>query len=212
MMDPVDAPEQTPTARRHWDEVYAHKDVESVSWFQPTPEVSLRLIGLVPGSVLDVGAGASTLVDSLLAQGRTDVTVLDVSAEALEVTRERLGERGGSVSFVAADVLQWEPGRTFDCWHDRAVFHFLTTPEQQGSYVRTASRTIAPGGGLVLGTFALDGPEQCSGLPTARYDAAGLAAVFGADFVLEHTETEVHRTPWGSEQSFTWVLLRRARH
>lgn len=208
----MDATEQTPTARRHWDEVYATKDVEAVSWFQPTPEVSLRLIELVPGSVVDVGAGASTLVDSLLAQGRTDVTVLDVSAEALEVTRRRLGDRGSEASFVAADVLRWEPGRTFDCWHDRAVFHFLTAPEQQSSYVRTASRAIAPGGGLVLGTFAPDGPEQCSGLPTARYDAAGLAAVFGDDFVLEHAETEVHHTPWGSDQSFTWVLLRRAQH
>ena len=199
------------TAQRHWDEVYATKDVASVSWFQSTPEVSLRLIELVPGSAVDVGSGASTLVDSLLARGRRDLTLLDVSAEALEVTRRRLGDRGAEISFVAADVLQWEPGRTFDCWHDRAVFHFLTDPEQQAGYVRTASRAVAPGGGLVLGTFALDGPEQCSGLPTARYDADGLAAVFAVDFALEHAETEVHRTPWGSDQSFTWVLLRRSR-
>lgn len=199
----------TGTPQRHWDEVYATKDVESVSWYQSTPEVSLRLIQRIPGSVVDVGAGASTLVDALLAQGRTDLTLLDVSAQALDVTRRRLGERGAGVSFVAADVLEWEPGRTFDCWHDRAVFHFLTIPGQQQSYVRTAARAIASGGALVLGTFAADGPEQCSGLPTARYDSAGLAAVFADGFVLEHAETETHRTPWGSDQSFTWVLLRR---
>lgn len=206
----MDTTEQAPTPQRHWDEVYATKDVESVSWFQSTPEVSLRLVERVPGSVVDVGAGASTLVDSLLARGPTDITLLDVSAEALEVTRRRLGDRAAQVSFVAVDVLEWEPGRDYDCWHDRAVFHFLTDPEQQRSYVRTASRTIAPGGGLVLGTFALDGPEQCSGLPTARYDADGLAAVFGDGFVLEHAETEVHHTPWGSDQAFTLVVLRRA--
>jgi ubiquinone/menaquinone biosynthesis C-methylase UbiE len=161
------------------------------------------------GSVIDVGAGASTLADTLVDSGWTDVTVLDVSRTALAVVRERLGERQRSVSFVVADVLSWQPGRTFDAWHDRAVFHFLIRPDQREKYVATASRAVRPGGVLVLGTFAADGPTQCSGLPTARYDADALAAAFAPGFTLEHSEREEHVTPGGAVQPFTWVVLRR---
>lgn len=195
--------------REHWEGVYRGKGPEEVSWFQRDPAVSLRLVERVPGSVVDVGAGASVLVDRLLAAGRDDLTVLDVSAAALEVTRRRLGVDTSVVSFAVADVLDWDPGRTFECWHDRAVFHFLTDRDRQQAYVQTASRAVPAGGAAVLGTFAADGPTQCSGLPTARYRPQDLAAVFGSAFVLEHAEAEVHRTPWDAEQRFTWVLLRR---
>jgi SAM-dependent methyltransferase len=195
--------------RAHWEDVYSSKGVDEVSWFQREPEVSLRLVAGAPGSVVDVGAGASVLVDRLLAAGRTDVTLLDLSSAALAVTRERLGPAADGVTFVAADVVGWDPGRTFDCWHDRAVFHFLTDPARQAAYVATAGRLVAPGGAVVLGTFAADGPTQCSGLPTARHEPADLASQFAHDFDLEHAEHETHRTPWGAEQHFTWVVLRR---
>ena len=195
--------------REHWEGVYRAKDAEQVSWFQRDPDVSLRLVLPAAGSIVDVGAGASVLVDHLLANGRTDVTLLDVSGEALEVTRARLGQSADRVAFVVADVLDWEPDRTFDCWHDRAVFHFLTTPALQQSYVRTATRLVAPGGAVVLGAFAADGPTECSGLPTARHEPEDLARLFEEGFTLEHAEREAHRTPWDSQQNFSWVVLRR---
>jgi SAM-dependent methyltransferase len=181
-----------------------------VSWYQREPAVSLRLVDRTPGSVVDVGAGASTLVDALLDAGRTDLTLVDLSAEALDVTRARLGTRAEAVTFVVGDVLAWSPGRTFDVWHDRAVFHFLTDAEDQHRYVQSATRAVAPGGALVMGTFAPDGPTHCSGLETARHDAGSLEALFSDGFRPEHAESETHLTPWDAEQHFTWVLLRRA--
>ncbi|HEY3545794.1 MAG TPA: class I SAM-dependent methyltransferase, partial [Propionicimonas sp.] len=133
----------------HWDAVYASKATDEVSWFQRDPAVSLRLLAAAPGALVDVGAGASVLADRLLAAGRTDLTLLDLSASALDVTRERLGTRAGGVTFVVGDVCAWEPGRRFDCWHDRAVFHFLTGLEQREAYVQRATAVINPGGGLV---------------------------------------------------------------
>lgn len=197
----------------HWDGVYGSKAVTDVSWYQPRPATSLRLVAAAAagrrGPVVDVGAGASTLVDELLADGWDDLTLLDVSAAALDVVRSRLGAAPG-VRFVASDVRSWSPGRTFRVWHDRAVFHFLTDAAEQAAYADLARRGVAPGGAVVLATFAADGPEQCSGLPTARYEAADLAAVFADGFDLEHAEREEHRTPWDSVQSFTWVVLRRS--
>lgn len=195
----------------HWDRVYASKAPDDVSWYQSGAGVSFDLIQKhgPPGAVIDVGAGASVLVDHLLADGRTDVTLLDVSAEGLEETRRRLGGAADAVTFVVADLLDWQPPRRFALWHDRAVFHFLTGPADREAYVRTVAAALAPDGVVVLGTFAADGPEQCSGLPTARYDAPALAAVFAGGFDLETATREVHRTPWGSEQPFTWVVLRR---
>ena len=149
------------------------------------------------------------LVDHLLAGGRTDVTLLDISVAALEVTHARLGQNTSRVAFVIADVLDWEPDRTFDCWHDRAVFHFLTAAAQQQAYVRTASRLVAPGGAVVLGAFAADGPTECSGLATARQEPEDLRRLFGASFTLEHAEHAIHQTPWKTQQNFSWVVLRR---
>jgi len=199
-------------AAEHWDAVYATKASNEVSWFQATPTTSLRLLerwASPAGSVLDVGSGASTLVECLLDAGWVDVTVLDISQEALNEVRNRLGRRAAEVSFVAADVRFWQPHRTFDAWHDRAVFHFLVEPTDRDRYVTATTQAVAPGGVVVLGTFAADGPTQCSGLPTARYDTDSLARAFGSAFVLEHAEREEHTTPAGADQPFSWVVLRR---
>jgi 2-polyprenyl-3-methyl-5-hydroxy-6-metoxy-1,4-benzoquinol methylase len=194
---------------QHWDGVFRTKDTHQVSWYQDNPETSLALIADTSGSVIDVGAGASTLIDELLALGRTDVTVLDVSEAALDLTRRRLADRAKEVSFVVADITSWQPQRNYQVWHDRAVFHFLTDPADQSTYVNLATQTISPGGVLVLGTFAADGPTHCSGLPTVRYGAADLADMFSVAFDLEDHVRETHRTPAGGRQSFTWVKLRR---
>lgn len=193
----------------HWNAVFSTRELDEVSWYQARPETSLALLREVAGAVIDVGAGASTLVDELLDDGRTDITVLDVSAEALSVTRQRLGQRADQVRFVVADILEWEPDRMYAGWHDRAVFHFLTDPVQQARYVDLASRAVGAGGVLVLATFGTDGPTTCSGLPTARYSATDLAALFAPHFSLTHSDVRVHVTPSGAEQQFTWVSLRR---
>lgn len=196
----------------HWDEVWSHRAVDEVSWFRAEPATSVRLVdaaGLVTGSaVVDVGGGASTLPGRLLDRG-LDVTVLDVSSVALDVARRVLGERAEAVHWVVADVTTWHPSRRYDLWHDRAVFHFLVEPTDQDRYVAAAADAVAPGGALVLATFAPDGPSTCSGLPVARYDADDLAARFAPAFVREASEREVHRTPAGGDQAFTWVVLRR---
>ena len=195
--------------RGHWDEVYASRSPDEVSWFQPWPAVSLRLLeqAVSPDAgVLDVGAGASLLADALLDRGWSDLTLLDVSAMALAVTRERLGD---AVSYVVADLLAWDPPRTFGAWHDRAVLHFLVDEQDRRAYADLAARAVVPGGAVVLGCFASDGPEQCSGLPTARLQVAEMAALFAPAFALEHTEREKHVTPAGAVQPFSWVVLRR---
>jgi SAM-dependent methyltransferase len=199
----------------HWDAVYGSKAVDDVSWYQPDAGSSTRhVLAAAPTSAsrvaVDVGAGTSTLVDELLDEGWR-VTVLDVSAEALAVTRARLGERADAVRFVVADLLAWQPDEGFDVWHDRAVFHFLTDPADRAAYVDAAARAVRPGGAVVLSTFGPEGPEQCSGLPTARYDAAVLGEVFAGAFEVESSGTEVHHTPWGAAQQFTRVTLRRLR-
>jgi 2-polyprenyl-3-methyl-5-hydroxy-6-metoxy-1,4-benzoquinol methylase len=196
----------------HWSAVYATKAADEVSWYQPTPETSMRLLSAVAAptsAVIDVGAGASTLVDVLLEAGWSDLTVLDVSATALNVVADRLGERHHDVSFIAADVLTWQPRRKYDVWHDRAMFHFLVATEDQQRYVAKVTDTVSPGGFLVLGTFAADGPTRCSGLPTARYSVDQLSEMFAPSFQLMLTEREEHVTPTGRTQPFTWVVLRR---
>lgn len=197
---------------RHWDTLYGAKAADQVSWFQAWPETSLRLLSSVAspaGVLIDVGSGASTLVDALLDAGWSDVTVLDVSTKALDVVARRLEERRHDVSFIAANVLSWQPQRSYDAWHDRAVFHFLVEPHDQQRYIATATRTVAPGGVAVIGTFAADGPTHCSGLPTARYTAEDLGATFTPAFRLIRAEREEHTTPSGVVQPFTWVVLRR---
>ncbi|MFN8037709.1 MAG: class I SAM-dependent methyltransferase [Acidimicrobiales bacterium] len=199
-------------ARVHWDEVWTARAIDEVSWFRAEPTTSLRMIdeaGVRAGAaVVDVGGGASTLPVELLDRG-LDVTVLDISSAALDVARRALGDAAGAVQWVVDDVTTWTPTQQHDLWHDRAVFHFLVDPADQDRYVEVASAAVRPGGAVVLGTFAPDGPSACSGLPVARHDAADLARRFAPTFVLEAQEREVHRTPAGVEQAFTWVVLRR---
>jgi SAM-dependent methyltransferase len=195
----------------HWEGVYAAKGREDVSWYEESPEVSTRLVlsDGVPGSVVDVGAGASTLPDALLDAGVEHVTLLDLSMSALALTSVRLDERANRVTTIVADVLTHAFDEQYDVWHDRAVFHFLVEPQQRAAYVGQVSRALAPGGLLVVGTFAADGPESCSGLPVRRYDADALVAELGPGFTLVRTERAEHHTPWDSVQPFTWVVLRR---
>jgi len=202
--------------RRHWDHVYRRSAAEHVSWFQPRPELSLALIEASgvrpPAPIVDVGGGASTLVDHLLERGYT-LTVLDISAAALTAAAARLGPtRAEQVTWIDADITRPELADTlgrFELWHDRAVFHFLTDAGDRRSYVATMSAALAPGGHAILATFAVGGPERCSGLPVVRYDAASLLAALGSGFDLVETREELHHTPSGAAQAFMYFLLRR---
>ena len=196
--------------QEHWEGVYAEKALDDVSWFEATPETSLELTlsGGVPRSVVDTGAGASALVDGLLDAGVGQVTLVDLSASALAATSSRLGDRAAALTTVCGDVLTWAPSTAYDVWHDRAVFHFLTEATDREAYRDRVFSALRPGGLLVVGTFATDGPEQCSGLPVSRYDVDGLAAVFGEGFELVESRCTEHHTPWGTVQPFTWVALR----
>jgi SAM-dependent methyltransferase len=197
----------------HWDKVYSAKGSEGVSWFQPHLERSLAFLrgsGLdSSAAIIDVGGGASTFADDLLAAGFHNLTVLDLSERALEVARARLGPLAAKVTWLAADVTQVElPPARYDFWHDRAVFHFLREPDARRRYVERVSRSVKPGGHVLLATFGPEGPERCSGLDVVRYDAEGLHAEFGAGFRKVSSATEVHRTPWGSEQQFVYCYCR----
>jgi SAM-dependent methyltransferase len=202
------------SAEDHWEGVYSSRSSADVSWYERDPVTSLRMIdalGLAPtAAIVDVGAGASSLVDHLLAKGFADLTVLDVSPQALDEVRGRLGERADEVTFVAHELLTWAPDRRFDLWHDRAVFHFLVDATDQQRYVRLARRTVRPGGAIVVAGFAEDGPTQCSGLPVARHSADDLAATFAPHFTLIAHDREEHVTPMGVVQPFTWATLRRS--
>lgn len=194
--------------KTHWEDVYLTKPVTRVSWYQPEPALSLRLIretGLDKTSpLIDVGGGASTLVDALNAQGYTSITVLDVSASALGHARERLGSRAGEVEWYEADITAFEPLHRFQAWHDRAVFHFLTEKEDRQRYVETLKKSLSPGGHLIMMAFAIGGPEKCSGLDIVQYDAEKMCLELGPDFDLIDTGLELHLTPAGGEQKFAW--------
>jgi SAM-dependent methyltransferase len=194
---------------RHWDEIYGRRLPTEVSWYQDQPTVSLALLDALGVTAdqptVDVGGGASVLVDRLLDRRFADVSVLDVSAAALAHAKKRLAERAELVHWLREDVLTWRPGRRYGIWHDRAVFHFLVEEKERRAYLAALRAALIPEGRVVIGTFAGDGPQQCSGLPVQRYDPRDLAAVFGADFeVVEHRRDE-HHTPGGTEQPFTWV-------
>ena len=202
-----------PEISEHWDRTYATKPDVELSWFEREPTMSLRWICQeVRGrsdAIIDVGGGTSELVDRLVQQGFTDVTVLDIAANALDRVQTRLASEARLVHFVHHDVLTWNPERSYDVWHDRAVFHFLTDPNDRANYVALSARGVKPGGAVVLATFAEDGPTHCSGLPVARYSPVAAAEIFGAAFTLVAHEREEHRTPGGVVQPFTWVVLRR---
>jgi len=201
----------TGARRDHWDEIYASKAETQVSWLQETPAPSLELLALVGATprsaILDVGGGASRFVDHLLAQGYEDVTVLDLSAAALETAKARLGEAASRVAWIAADVTAWAPSRAYDVWRDRAAFHFLVDPDDRAAYRVRLRQALRRGGHAVLATFALDGPERCSGLSVRRWDAAGLAEFLGTDFVLLDARRHEHVTPRGSVQRFQFATF-----
>ena len=197
---------------QHWDDVYRRKGGTTVSWFRPHLDVSLALLeaaGLEGARVVDVGAGASTLVDDLLAAGAAHVTVVDLAAEGLAIARGRVGD-DPRVTWRVGDIgtIELEPAG-YDLWHDRAVLHFIHEPDALARYAAQAARAVRHGGGAVIGGFAPDGPERCSGLPVARRDAGAIADILGPAFERVESRAEVHTTPGGSPQSFAWARLRR---
>ena len=201
-------------SKQHWEKVYETKSADAVSWFQPHAESSLGFIHATgvgkDAAIIDVGGGASTLVDDLVAEGYGDLTVLDLSAAALGAARQRLGAQQDKVSWIEADIIEVElPENRYDVWHDRAVFHFLTSAEEREAYVRRVFQSVKPGGHVIVATFAEDGPEKCSGLPVRRYSPDGLHDEFGEAFALLKHQKEEHRTPSGSVQQFVYCYCRR---
>lgn len=197
----------------HWDAVYDTRGEDGVSWFQAVPTITLELLQdlgvAADASIIDLGGGASVVVDHLLPRGFTDITILDVSKVALDKTATRLGPDARDVHWLHRDIFDWSPDRGYDLWHDRAVFHFLIDHDERQSYVRTLASGLAPGGRAIIATFDVDGPSHCSGLPVVRYGAEDLARVFAPDFGLVSSHREEHVTPAGLIQPFTWAVLTR---
>jgi trans-aconitate methyltransferase len=197
--------------KEHWNQVYKTKGQEDISWHQAKPAISLRLIeaaGVSKGEpIVDVGSGTSMLIDCLLDAEFNDLTVVDISGAALEQARKRLGPRATQVTWIEADVTAFNTPRPFRLWHDRAVFHFLTDSEDQRRYVLRLKGALPVGAQAVIGTFAIDGPDKCSGLPVARYDAESLQLVLGEGFRLVDQADETHVTPWQSEQRFSFFRV-----
>ena len=201
------------SSRSHWEDVYTAKSETAVSWYQPHSVRSLELIEQAApdrgAAVIDVGGGASTLIDDLIGRGFSDLTVLDIAPSALERSKARLGKDAAKVVWIASDITRWTPTRTWDVWHDRAVFHFLTEKAQQDAYIAALTAATRPGATAIVATFALDGPENCSRLAVQRYSPETLACRLGPAFALTGQARETHRTPWGSEQRFSYAALRR---
>lgn len=198
--------------KAHWEDVYRTKAPEEVSWFQPHSERSLDLVrDFAPdhrAAIIDVGGGASTLVDDLMSEGFDNLTVLDLSGAALTEARQRLGALAAGVHWIEADALEVRlPEASVDLWHDRAVFHFLTSIDGQQRYVEQARNAMKSGGHVVMATFAEDGPTKCSGLAVQRYSPESLRAVFGTGFHLVHTSRETHVTPAGRKQAFIYCVF-----
>ena len=198
----------------HWQNVYQEKGEYKVSWFQERPAISLELIeaaGATSNSaIIDIGGGASRLVDALVDKGHGDVTVLDLSESAVSIAKARLGERAAMVNWIVTDVTQWQPTRGYDLWHDRAAFHFLTEASDRSAYIDRLTKAVRRGGHAIIGTFALDGPERCSGLPVIRYDAAQLSAALTPSFALVDMRRDDHKTPWGAVQHFQFSVFKRS--
>lgn len=200
--------------KSHWENIYASKASNAVSWYQESPDKSLELIAksriLKSAIIIDVGGGASTLVDNLLARKYLQITVLDLSKNALQLARERLGEAGNKVTWLEADILTTQlPAQQFNLWHDRAVFHFLTRKEDRKKYIDQLKNALKPGGHVVIATFSLEGPPKCSGLETAHYDSNSLHDELGSDFELMESASEDHRTPFDTTQKFIYCLFRK---
>jgi len=203
----------TEDRQTHWQGVYGSKRETEVSWFEDKPATSLELIGRAgiakDSAIIDIGGGASRLVDRLLDTGYRAISVLDISDSALAAARARLGPRAAQVKWIAADVTEWGPPQKYHLWHDRAAFHFLTAQSDRNAYVERLTRALDSGGQVIIGTFALDGPERCSGLPVVRYDAEALKHTLGETFALEETLAYSHQTPGGSTQKFQFSRFRK---
>lgn len=201
--------------KTHWDSVYRSRAPEQVSWYQAHPQRSAAMIERAAESagtgIIDVGGGASTLVDFLIARGYEDLTVLDVSGEAITRAKRRLGERAARVTWIEADVTRFEPMRTWDVWHDRAVFHFLIDAPSRAAYRAALYTALRPGGQIVIATFGPHGPQRCSGLEVRRYEPQALHAELGAGLELLESSTELHLTPAGAEQQFVYCRFRRSK-
>jgi ubiquinone/menaquinone biosynthesis C-methylase UbiE len=199
--------------RAHWENVFTKKGEDEVSWFQESPAPSLELIEQVAAShastIIDIGGGASRLVDNLIQREFQDVTVLDISAAALEAVKLRLGKRAAQVHWLVADATNWEPSKQYDVWHDRAAFHFLTQQQDREAYLARLRRALKVGGHAIIATFAPDGPERCSGLPVVRYDGSSLGRMLGPMFQLVRNKRHEHATPWGAQQVFQFSVFRR---
>ena len=200
--------------KAHWEHIYQTQLPTQVGWYQAHPAISLGFIrraNIQPTDhIIDVGGGASTLVDDLLAAGFRSVTVLDISTQALQFARQRLGPQADHVTWIEADITQAAlPQHAYAVWHDRAVFHFLTHPGDRQRYIETMRQAVRVGGHIIIATFALDGPRQCSGLAVARYSPASLHAELGQGFELVDSAGEAHHTPWGTEQKFVYGYFRR---
>jgi 2-polyprenyl-3-methyl-5-hydroxy-6-metoxy-1,4-benzoquinol methylase len=204
---------KTVDPKAHWEKVYSTKPPDAVSWYHPHLETSLALVERAAAgydaSIIDVGGGESTLVDDLLARGCQNITVLDVSETAIEVTKKRLGDAAESVCWLVGDITEVRLApNAYDVWHDRAVFHFLTTPEHRAAYVRQVAAAVRPGGHVIVSTFGPEGPTKCSGLDVVRYDEKSLHRQFGVRFRLEESLKEVHQTPFGTTQQFLYCYCR----
>ena len=193
----------------HWERVYSSKDPTEVSWYQGSPQLSLKMIAATGveagGAIIDVGGGASKLVDNLLDSGYSDVTVLDIASAALKRSRARLGDAAKKATWIEQDILHFEPNRSFKLWHDRAVFHFLTENSQQRHYADLLQKAVEPSGHVILATFGPDGPERCSGLPVQRYSTEELSGLLEPAFELQAQDLEEHKTPGGSAQQFLYT-------
>lgn len=212
-MDETAKPMADASAEAHWQGVYERHDPHQVSWYEPTPDTSLALIASadlpLDAAIIDVGGGASRLAAELVGLGHEDVTVADISAQALERAQAELGEAAAKVTWIVADVRGHDFGRRFDLWHDRAVFHFMVEPADREGYLAVLRRSLRPGGHLILATFGPEGPTECSGLPTNRYDADQLTALLAPDFRLAASQLADHTTPSGSRQQFVYTHFQR---
>ena len=199
--------------QEHWEKVYAQRTPPEVSWYQAHPSISYELIvltGIGPSrKIIDVGGGASVLVDKLLDNGYKDVTVLDISSKAIDYAKERLGQRAEQVTWVISDITEFEPPRPYDLWHDRAVFHFLTDPNDRQNDVEAMKKALKPGGHAVISAFSLQGPPKCSGLHVERYNAEKMRRALGEGFEVVKSIAETHTTPSKIRQEFIYCYFKR---
>ena len=199
--------------KKHWEKIYQTKELKEVSWFQPTPETSLDLIKkteiLKTSKIIDVGGGDSFLVDNLLDLGYQDITVLDISDSAIDRAKKRLGERAKLVKWIVTDITDFNPSEKYDCWHDRAAFHFLTDEKEITQYVKTVSECINKDGNLIIGTFSDKGPEKCSGIPIKQYTENRLENQFSDTFQKIECDTIDHQTPFDTIQNFIFCRFKK---